>query len=171
VEIDPYNAFHQGFYGVVLIKARRYDEAIEQFQNALRTSPNLPFAHQQRVTALHLKGMKVEAVAALRDAATALGDGELAQAVARAYAEEGYAAVWRRAADTRASRFGADQSRAHRIATDYLRAGDTDRALDWLEKAYEARDPNLGGISSPDWDGVREHPRFRVIWKRMNGPA
>jgi tetratricopeptide (TPR) repeat protein len=131
----------------------------------------LPFAHEQLVTTLHLKGMQVEAVAALRQAAMARGDRELEQVISRAYAQEGYDAVWRRAADTLAARLGSAPMGVQRVANYYMRAGDQDLALDWLQKAYDARDPNIYGIISPAWDAARQHPRFQALWTRIRGPV
>ena len=52
----------QAFHGVVLMFARRYDDAIVQFRNALRTTPNLSFAQWGLWRALHLKQMYAEAL-------------------------------------------------------------------------------------------------------------
>jgi hypothetical protein len=79
--------------------------------------------------------------------------------------------VWRRAADTLAARPGSASMGVRRVANYYVRAGELQLGLDWLEKAYEARDPNLYGIISPEWDSVRDHPRFRDLLRRMNRPG
>ena len=50
-------------------------------------------------------------------------------------------------------------------------AGDHRRALDWLERAYADRDPNLPYITClPLWDPLRRDPRFRAIMRGMNLP-
>ena len=46
------------------------------------------------------------------------------------------------------------------IAIKYICAGDKARAIDWLEKAYEDRDPNLPYLGKPVWDSVRDDPAF-----------
>ena len=40
MELDPLNPLIQAFYSMDLLFARRYDDAIAQAQNALRTAPN-----------------------------------------------------------------------------------------------------------------------------------
>ncbi len=46
-----------------------------------------------------------------------------------------------------------------RIAELYLSAGEKDRALDWLEKAYEERDSHLVYIKVVSrWDPLRDAP-------------
>ena len=58
------------------------------------------------------------------------------------------------------------------IATLYTRAGKNDEALDWLEKAFEAHDPNMPYISvDPIFDSLRDNPRFQDLLRRMNLPA
>jgi len=49
-------------------------------------------------------------------------------------------------------------------------AGDPNQCLEWLERAYEGRDPNLPYLWYPDFDFVRSDPRFRDLLKRMNLP-
>ncbi len=56
------------------------------------------------------------------------------------------------------------------IAWCYLDAGDYERAIDWLEEAYEVRDPNLPYIGMPGLDPVRSDPRFQDLVRRMGLP-
>jgi hypothetical protein len=44
-------------------------------------------------------------------------------------------------------------------------------ALDWLEKAYEEHDPNMPSIYvDPIFDYLRDDPRFKSIYSKMNFP-
>jgi len=53
----------------------------------------------------------------------------------------------------------------------YAFAGDKERALDWLEKAYDERDSQLVHLGVlPDWDILRGDPRFQALLHRMNYP-
>jgi len=55
------------------------------------------------------------------------------------------------------------------IAAAYVALGDKERALEWLEKAYTARDWGLPIIKTfPDFDDLRSDPRFSDLLKRMN---
>jgi hypothetical protein len=57
------------------------------------------------------------------------------------------------------------------IASWYLHAGDYDRSIEWLEKAFEVRDPNLPHISfRSSWARLRSDPRFQDLLRRMNLP-
>jgi tetratricopeptide (TPR) repeat protein len=58
------------------------------------------------------------------------------------------------------------------LAYGYVCLGETDRAIDWLEKAYEARDTHLAFARSlPIYDPIRSDPRFQDILRRMNFPG
>ena len=46
--------------------------------------------------------------------------------------------------------------------------GDPEQALSWLEKAYEERSDGLTWINvEPMFDGLRTHPRFQELVKKM----
>jgi len=46
--------------------------------------------------------------------------------------------------------------------------GDADKALEWLERAYQQRDAGLIDIGvDPQWAGLRYDPRFSALFKRM----
>jgi hypothetical protein len=52
----------------------------------------------------------------------------------------------------------------------YLQAGDRDRALEWLQRASEVRDPNVPYLRAPEWDPVRSDPRFQNLMRRVGLP-
>jgi hypothetical protein len=56
------------------------------------------------------------------------------------------------------------------IATLYIMGGEYSKALDFLEKGVDERDPNLPYILLVLYDPVRENPRFQSVAKRMNLP-
>jgi len=50
--------------------------------------------------------------------------------------------------------------------------GCNDEALDWLEKAFEARDPNVPYLSvDPIFDDLRAKPRFQDLIRRLKLPV
>lgn len=57
------------------------------------------------------------------------------------------------------------------VALLYVFAGEKDRALDWLEKAYQAHDPNLPYLGQPDFDLVRNDPRYRDLFGACDCPV
>jgi serine/threonine-protein kinase len=63
------------------------------------------------------------------------------------------------------------------IAGTYAALGEDSTALDWLERAYRAREPMLvwlRNIVSEEWlplSRLRTHPRFQAVLEQMNFPA
>jgi len=56
-----------------------------------------------------------------------------------------------------------------RFARLHARLGETDKAFDWLEKAYQERDGQLIWLKvSQNWDPIRDDPRFQDLLRRMN---
>ena len=49
-------------------------------------------------------------------------------------------------------------------------SADKDKAFEWLEKAYKERIQLWNIKVIPDWDPLRDDPRFQDILRRMNFP-
>jgi hypothetical protein len=74
----------------------------------------------------------------------------------------------KRAADTLAARSGRVHVPSVRIARLYAHAGENERTLYWLEKAYAATESPLVHLGvARDWDGLRSDPRFQDLLHRM----
>ncbi|MGH9721026.1 MAG: tetratricopeptide repeat protein, partial [Bryobacteraceae bacterium] len=55
------------------------------------------------------------------------------------------------------------------VAQIYLGLGDHDRAFEWLEKGYRARDATMTALGvEPAYDPIRGDPRFRSLVRRLN---
>ncbi len=171
LELDPHNSLFQGFFGQSLVFRRRYDDAIAQLQKVIRTEPNLQLAHALLWRAFHQKRMYEEALAEAKKVFALLGYSEVAEALDRGYAQGGYAGAMRLAAETLAARSKRTYVQAMQIAKLYAHAGEKDRALDWLEKAYQERESRLVYLGVvPEWDPLRDDPRFQDLLRRMNLP-
>ena len=170
--LDPFNALYMALAGEVLIHTGRYDEAIAQYVEALETSPNLPFAHWALSRVHGLKGMLEESLAWERTFLAAIQDREGERALTEGYEEAGYEGAMRRMGDLFAARARKTHTTTFTAATYYLRAGDIDLFFDWLDKAFEARDPRLPyTVSGPlGREHVRDDPRFQDLRRRLNLP-
>jgi TolB-like protein/Tfp pilus assembly protein PilF/predicted Ser/Thr protein kinase len=167
IELDPLNPSIQALYCQRLGMVRRYDEAIVQCRNALRIAPDSSVALTGLGKALHHSGRYKEVLDLERMRAVRRGDRELDEALTLGYAEGGYQAAMRRAGDVLAARPTRDRNEMA-IARFFLRAGENGRALDLLERGYEAHDPNLPSISvDPDVDPLRGDPRFQDLLRRL----
>ena len=169
LELDPLNSLFRGHYAMDLMHARRYDDAIAVIRDTLKTSPNDLIALSTLRSAYHMKHMYTEALEAWKASYAARGDQAAEEALARGFKEGGYSRALQRAAETLAARSRTAYVPAWQIGTLYTRAGMKDEALEWLEKAYQAHDPNMPYISvDPIFDILRDDPRFKELLHRMN---
>ena len=169
LELDPHNYFNQWVLGLQLLWQRQYDEAIAQFRTAIRTQPDGTDAHHFLSRAFHHKGMYEDELAELKIALRR--DRQLVEALDRGYAEGGYPGAVRRAVETLEARSAQTRVSPMEIARFYAYAGESDRALDWLENAYQQHVNQLVFVHlMPDWDGLRDDPRFQDLLRRMNLP-
>jgi TolB-like protein/class 3 adenylate cyclase/Flp pilus assembly protein TadD len=168
LELDPLNPLLNNDFGFLYNWARRYDEGIVQLRKTLELDPNNPWARATLGWCLHWKGKKADALAEFQKAA-ALDDlplykGSLGYAYAasgdRAKAEQ----ILRDLDEIAKTQY---VSPANRVPV-YLGLGENERALDWLEKAYEDRDPILWWINGDQlYDSVRNEPRFKTLMQNV----
>jgi TolB-like protein/Tfp pilus assembly protein PilF len=169
--LDPMSYFFQCFYGWQLVYVGRYDEAIVQLQKVLAAEPNYSSAHLGLWGAFYKKGMDQEAEQEAERFFLALGDQEVARALQQGYLQGGYRRAMKRAADTLDARSTRTHVAGVRIARLYAHAGDNERTLYWLEKAYVARESPLIHLGvARDWDGLRSDSRFQDLLRRMHLP-
>ncbi len=179
IELDPFNALFHGMYAIVLLHQRRFDDAVVAARAALAIDPNQSVAESALGRVFIVKRMRDEQLALQRQRLAK--DPERVAALEQGLAEAGYEGAQRRLGDLLAARYekagGVPTAGARRtflpvgIALRYVDAGDYRRALDWLEKAYEVRDPNLlYSFTDPINDPLRADPRFQALAKRMGLP-
>jgi tetratricopeptide (TPR) repeat protein len=171
IELDPFNALSHGLYALVLRHARRHDDALAAARAALAIQPDAWVARGALQGALIDMGRLDEQLALQREQIT--GDAEQVAALEQGLAEAGWEGAQRRVGDLLAARYDAsDVASAPRpklIAMFYRRAGDSERALDWLERGYEDRDPSLPYTPVDPLDAaMRSNPRFQDLLRRMN---
>lgn len=168
--LDPLNFFFVWALGWHLWAQRRYDDAIVQLRRSLRMAPNFPLALEHLWDVFHEMGMYEEALAEAKKLFA--DDPEAADALARGYAQAGYPGAMSLLAETLAARSKLTYVSPGSIAKSYAHAGDNERALEWLEKAYQ--DLNILmvflGVEST-WDSLRDDPRFQDLRRRMNLPS
>ena len=57
------------------------------------------------------------------------------------------------------------------LAGAYANVGNKETALEWLEKSFEERDPNITLVKyAPEFKLLREDPRFSALLKRIGLP-
>jgi serine/threonine protein kinase/Tfp pilus assembly protein PilF len=168
LELDPFNAMFQAWYGVVLRMGGRDDEALAQFRKALRTSPRLGFARSNIARTLFYQGKYADCLAEFK---VIWGNSELLRILDQGFAQSDYRGAMRRVGDIVAKRSSTTGLASASPTYYYLMAGEKERTLEWLEKAFEAHDGNLPYIvSRPNIDPLRSDPRFQDLLRKMNLP-
>jgi len=171
LELDPFNVFFQCFLGWQLVYVGQYDDAIAQLRKTLRIEPDFSSVYLGLWGAFYQKQMNEEALAEAKKFFAVLRDNEAVEALDYGYAQAGYPRAMSLAAENLAARSNRTHVPAFRIARLYAHAGEKDRALEWLEKAYEQRESPLVHLSVGwDWDSLRSDPRFQDLLGRMKFP-
>ena len=165
-ELEPISLFIHANVGAILNAARRYDEAINQAKSVLEMNPNLDHARFMLGVAYLHKGMYEQAIAELHKLTTPpySYSGELGQAYALSGRRSEALKEIDRLQEMSKQRYVA----AYSVALVYAGLGDKDKALEWLEKAYEDRSTRLVSIKiNPRLDDLRSEPRFTALIRRM----
>jgi TolB-like protein/tRNA A-37 threonylcarbamoyl transferase component Bud32/Tfp pilus assembly protein PilF len=171
LELDPFNALFQSLYARELTNFGQYDAAITQARNVLGVVPGHPTASGTLTDAFWYRGMKQEAIVEWKAQRNLRGEQQGTEAFDRGYREGGYPEGWKRYAEYRATGFPESHTGAMAIVQAYVKAGDYSLVLEWLERAFEVRDPNLPyAFIGPGFEAIRSDPRFQALRRKMNLP-
>ena len=78
----------------------------------------------------------------------------------------------RRLAEVLAARPSSAERAPVLVAGWYWDAGDQERFFAWLDRAFQARDPNLPYVPvDPDYEAARDDPRMQALRRRMGLPT
>jgi serine/threonine protein kinase/tetratricopeptide (TPR) repeat protein len=167
-DIDPFLPRTVLQQGHAFYLARQYDRAIEQF---LRTPFDVDATYYQVYWRLGLayaqKGLYADAIPMLQKAQTFSEEMSLGKAsLAYVYAKSGNAAEARKVlSEIRAS---TRESPWLMLAGAYCYLGESDKAIECLEKLYEAHDAPIMFIKvDPMLDNIRDDPRYKDLLRRM----
>jgi tetratricopeptide (TPR) repeat protein len=168
-KIDPMNPSAKAWYGLCLLFARRYNDAITIFQEVLKIQPgngiaigNLPEAlHQSGRYEEELKAWKLYFNSTFKDFVHVFDQG---------YAKAGYTGALNLEADTLIAQSKTYYIDPWEMACIYACAGNKERTIDLLERAYEVHSPNTPFILYPIYDFIRDEPRFQNLCRKMNLP-
>jgi tetratricopeptide (TPR) repeat protein len=163
VALDPLRSNSYLGLGNLLYQAGRYDEAQAALQKALDLNPQLPFAHADLGRILIAEGRPQQALAEVEKEPN---DGEKLTDQALVYhalgrEQDSHAVL----AELIAKH---DTDWAYQIAEVYAFRGESDKAFEWLERAYKQRDPGLTQIKNdPLLKILRHDPRYTELLKKM----
>jgi tetratricopeptide (TPR) repeat protein len=170
-EVDPASPYAVQSIAGYLSVVGRYDEAIDQFQNALRLEPAFGLAHQGLGVAYVLKGIYPEAVAELQTASRLMAGPRRMALLGWGYGVMGKTSDARRILNDFLDQDRRGPFPALAIAQVYIGLGDKDRAFHWLDKAVEQRDLDLLLRYDSPYAPLRSDPRFAGLLRRMKLPG
>ena len=174
VDLDPLSPFSGYFLAQALFIARRFDDTVAQARANVELSPSTHFAYWLLGLGLAATGAYQEAVDALEQGvAYAAGDFNNAKAfLGWVYALAGRPGDARRIAEECERRRHDHYFPASLIASIHVGLGSHDRAMDWLDSAYDEHDGLMSVIGSwAMYDPLRSDPRFQALLQRMHFPA
>jgi len=169
-ELSPLSLVINTELGMALVRLGRYDEAIEQLRKTLEIDPKFFRAYQTMAMAYEGKGDWPRALETLEKRPGG-GQGRTNPWLGYAYGVTGR----RREALEILARL---EQRSHEQyvspqspAIIHLGLGNTDEAMAWLEKAYDARAFEVLGFSGPLFDRLSGDARFQDLLRRMRLPT
>jgi TolB-like protein/predicted Ser/Thr protein kinase len=173
LDLDPLNGLDRSLYGSLMIWNHRYDDAIAQAQLSLKTTPGNPIAYSALWQAYSRKGAYKEALdAAIMEARSgAYRKSGVDRILEQGYAEGGYKVAMRSAAEALVAYSHKSHVAPDEIVDFYIEAGDHQKALDWLEKAFQAHEPGMNNIGHAAlYDSLRAEPRFQALVRKLHLP-
>jgi len=132
--------------------------------------PNFGFAHFPLAWIYEQKAMYGEAIEEYLKGEALFGrlSPEEVAALKEAYVASGWRGYWQKHLDILKKQSKQSYVQASDIVWDYIRLGEKNQAFEWLEKAYQERDPVLSSLKTePVFNSLRSDPRFTELLKRM----
>jgi TolB-like protein/Tfp pilus assembly protein PilF len=168
--LDPLSLIINADLAELLVLAHLSDESIQQSRKTIEMDSNFAFAHNQLAQAFLQKHLNDEAVAELQKALQ-LSDGSptVMANLARGYVASGKRGEALKLLNDLKKRSNSTYSHGSEIAVIYAALGDTDQAMNWLEKGYQERF-NPGVLLRPGFDPLRSDPRFQALVRRIGLP-
>jgi len=167
--LDPQSPYVKHNLGYILYVTRQYDEALEVYSDVIRASPNA-VVRALRGGVYVQQGMFDEGISDIELAAEMLEGRNLIPA---AYLGFAYARAGRRDDAERVLRELQGISAERFVNPDYIAIvliglGENDQAIEWLQRATEARtDWPVFFPVDPVTDSIRSDPRYQELLRRV----
>jgi tetratricopeptide (TPR) repeat protein len=169
VELDPLTAQRHVDLGWKLSIAGRHEDSIAQLAKALELTPDFANAYAVLGMSYLRRGAHADAVAMCeRGVALSLG------ASGSRYCATVYAQSGRRlqARELLGRMLAQPYISPYQVASVYDALGDTDEALEWLSRAYDARAPEMCFLKSDSFSTeLSSDPGFQDLLRRMSFPG
>jgi serine/threonine protein kinase/tetratricopeptide (TPR) repeat protein len=170
LRIDPLDILLNVHMGWTLLYARRYGDAIEQLRKTVALDPGFFQSQHLLGRAYALNGSYGEALVAYRKAMDLEGGGyDTLVSLGHLYAAWGKRTEANAALGQVKKLYQQKTVSAYDVAVIYASLGETDPAIEWLEKAFDER---TGGLlllrAEPLLDPLRTDPRFVALVEKVD---
>ena len=170
VALDPLSPYKITAVGMIYSYRREYDRAMEQFRKAIELDPAFYHAYDEMLGVEAVRGSPEAMEAVMQAMRAAFANVDDTSVRARLAARQGKRAEarglvenWIRECD-RTQRSG----KSCYAAQIYSSIGEQDLAFQWLDTAYDERNPLLAYAKvMPNYDNLRADPRFRALLRRL----
>ena len=166
-EFDPVAVRNHKLPGMILYFAGQYDQAIEQYEEALEMEPGYPQAQREIGLAYEQKGMYQEALAALKKPLDLPGT-TVATDIAHVYAVSGNKSEAERILNELIQTSEHTYVSPYDIAIVYAGLGKREKALEWLNRAYEDHSYFMSWLKiDPRLTELRSDPQFVALVRQV----
>jgi TolB-like protein/DNA-binding winged helix-turn-helix (wHTH) protein/Tfp pilus assembly protein PilF len=168
LRLDPVSAQTHASSGFTYYLAGKFDTGISQSKKALELDPSYDDAHANLFYSYIQKGMYDEAIGEFEKmAAMWRYSPESLAEIKRAYKTGGIHAFWIKQIELNAAQ-RIPTLDSFEVASIYALVGQKSKALEFLERAWEERDPKMGFIKVlPELASLRGEPKFQELVQRM----
>jgi serine/threonine protein kinase/tetratricopeptide (TPR) repeat protein len=172
-ELDPLSLIINVAIGWASYMARRYDDAVDQLLRTAELDPNYPVTYWILGLLYRITGRYESAVAAGEKAVNLSGGSPLMRAaLAHTYGKSGRAKDALQVLDDLSELANHKYVAPHFFAGIHIGLGDSDRAIECLEKSWDERCHWLIYLHlDPSMDDLRGNPRFQDLLRRAGLPA
>ena len=171
VTISPYSTISNGALAYHLFLARRYEESIAAVNVARERVPGF-LMHYTLARVYWVQGEFDKALEAERLEFEQRGDTALLAALDEGRDASGPMGAMRAIAEAMVARSNESYVDPFEIGKTFARAGMVDEALHWLNRAFEYGSYEMTYLAfRPDFDILREDPRYRDLADRVYGPG
>ena len=180
LEIDPLSMIINNQKGRAIDFGGKRDEAVAQFKKTIELFPDAPSPRNNIADVYEAKDMYPEAVEQrLIQIKLLFGvSPENIKDLQLAFEKDGYKGFVQKQIDiqldSQRSSLEKDKNAylpAFRIAVDYARLGDKDKAFEYLNKAYDQREPHIAELKIRlPLSSLRDDPRFNELVRKVGFP-
>jgi DNA-binding winged helix-turn-helix (wHTH) protein/TolB-like protein/Tfp pilus assembly protein PilF len=164
--LDPVTMYIRAEAALILLRARRYDEAIAETKKLIELKPDFQPAYILLIRLYVYKSMPTEAEAALNKYAE-FNPSNREYATALVYRQAGKIEESEKISREQIARYK-DGENCGKYALYAVLLGDKTRAFEFLEKALQRRESILLTLDvDPDWDDLRDDARYQNLRRRI----